>query len=143
MKKTILKEEVDQILQQSFWNQSGLSLKEDTAPVAEAPKAEEEVKDEAPSEEAHVCPLCESKLEADISDDQLKEHVEMIASIITEMEDITDEEIEDASESEDDEVEESVDDSDELEEASCTTGPKMKDAKKQAGAMKKLMKNKG
>jgi len=140
MKKTILKEEVDQILQQSFWNHSGLSLKEDTVPVVEAPAAE---KEETLNEEAHVCPLCESKLEADISDEQLKEHVEMIASIITEMEDITDEEIEDASEVEEEATEESVDDSDELEEASCTTGPKMKDAKKQAGAMKKLMKKKG
>jgi len=39
--------------------------------------------------EKHVCPLCESHLEAPISDDQLSEHIDLMIDIIDEMSQIT------------------------------------------------------
>ena len=68
------------------------------------------------NEETHTCPLCESKLEKDISDEKLTEHIEMMLGIINEMNDITDEELE-AIEEEVGEDEDADDDSEVVEEA--------------------------
>lgn len=92
MKQNVLKEEVDQILSQAFWNKGGIKLNENAAPEAaetvEQPAAEE-VPAEAVNEEAHVCPLCESHLEAPISDDKLSEHIDLMIDIIDEMAQLT------------------------------------------------------
>lgn len=92
MKHNVLKEEVDQILSQAFWNKGGIKLNENAAPEAaetvEQPAAEE-APAEAVNEEAHVCPLCESHLEAPISDDKLSEHIDLMIDIIDEMAQIT------------------------------------------------------
>ena len=96
MKREILKEEVDQILNQSFWKLGGVRLTENTeAAVEAAPEAEvEETEVEEVNEETHSCPLCESALESPISDEKLTEHIEMMLGIINEMNDVTDEELE-------------------------------------------------
>ena len=92
MKQNVLKEEVDQILSQAFWNKGGIKLNENAAPEAaetvEQPAAEE-VPAEAVNEEAHVCPLCQSHLEAPISDDKLSEHIDLMIDIIDEMAQLT------------------------------------------------------
>lgn len=92
MKQNVLKEEVDQILSQAFWNKGGIKLNENAAPEAaetvEQPAAEE-APAEAVNEEAHVCPLCESHLEAPISDDKLSEHIDLMIDIIDEMAQLT------------------------------------------------------
>ena len=92
MKQNVLKEEVDQILSQAFWNKGGIKLNENAAPEAaetvEQPAAEE-VPAEAVNEEAHVCPLCESHLEAPISDEKLSEHIDLMIDIIDEMAQLT------------------------------------------------------
>jgi transcription elongation factor Elf1 len=91
MKHNVLKEEVDQILSQAFWNKGGIKLNENAAP--EAAETVEQPADEAPveavNEEAHVCPLCESHLEAPISDDKLSEHIDLMIDIIDEMVQLT------------------------------------------------------
>ena len=97
MKKEILAEEVNQIIQQSFWGKGGVRLTES----AQEPQAQEQVEEEVPVEEeqleeaveAHVCPLCESQLEGAISDEQLAEHVDFMVGIINEMEDISDDDL--------------------------------------------------
>ena len=113
MKKQILAEEVDQIIQQSFWGKGGVKLTE---------SVEQQVQDEAPAQEeqieeaveAHVCPLCESHLEEAISDERLAEHVDFMVGIINEMEDISDDDLTElAEELVSDEVEDSQEDLDE------------------------------
>jgi DNA repair exonuclease SbcCD ATPase subunit len=119
MKREILKEEVDQILNQSFWKLGGVKLTESTeaAPAeeveAQEAQAEESEEVEQVTEETHTCPLCESELAEDISDEKLTEHIEMMLGIINEMSDITDEELEAIEE----EVNEEEDDSEVVEEA--------------------------
>lgn len=98
--RDVLKEEVEQLISQSFWGKSGVSLNENTeaqAETQEAVESEETVEEseaEVVQEETHVCPLCESHLEEPVSDEQLTEHIEMMLGIINEMNDISDEELE-------------------------------------------------
>mgnify|MGYP006275844937 CR=1 FL=1 len=115
MKHNVLKEEVDQILSQAFWNKGGVKLTESVAPEAvEAPAQVEETpaEEETVNEEAHVCPLCESHLEAPISDEQLSEHLDLMIDIIDEMSQLT--EGEDADEDDGEELAEDADADDEL-----------------------------
>jgi DNA repair exonuclease SbcCD ATPase subunit len=131
MKKQILAEEVDQIIQQSFWGKGGVKLTESVEgtqgqeQVQEPVQADEEQIEE--TVEAHVCPLCESQLEEAISDEQLAEHVDFMVSVISEMEDITDEDL--------DELAEEIT-SDESEEED------LDEAKKKPAFLEKLMKGK-
>ena len=97
MKKQILAEEVDQIIQQSFWGKGGIKLTESVQePQAQETSQDEEVSDDqqvVEGVETHVCPLCESHLEEAISDEQLAEHVDFMVGIINEMEDISDDDL--------------------------------------------------
>lgn len=144
MKKVVLQEDVDQILNQAFWSKSGVSLNESTEQVEAPVEAEEQEQDvEATDEvEGHVCPLCESTLEEAISDDRLKDHVELITSIINEVHDLTDDEVElaedDASEevSEDEDTENSEDS---IEEVCSTSARKMNKADAESKDVKKAM----
>lgn len=131
MKKQILAEEVDQIIQQSFWGKGGVKLTESV----QEPQAQEQVQEEVPAEEeqleeaveAHVCPLCESQLEEAISDEQLAEHVDFMVGIINEMEDISDDDLTEIAE----ELEADVEEQEDLDEA-----------KKKPAFLEKLMKGK-
>lgn len=133
MKKQILAEEVDQIIQQSFWGKGGVKLTESV----QEPQAQEQVQEEEQAQEdqieeateGHVCPLCESHLEEAISDEKLAEHVDFMVGIINEMEDISDDDLTElAEELVSDEVEEDHEDLDE--------------AKKKPAFLEKLMKGK-
>ena len=131
MKKQILAEEVDQIIQQSFWGKGGVKLTESVeglqAQDAQSDDEQQEQIEEAV--EGHVCPLCESQLEEAISDEQLAEHVDFMVGVISEMEDITDEDLTElAEELVSDEVE---DDQEDLDEGN------------KPGFLKKLMKRNG
>jgi hypothetical protein len=97
MKKQILAEEVDQIIQQSFWGKGGVKLTESVEQPQEAQdvQGEEQIEEAV---EAHVCPLCESQLEEAITDEQLAEHVDFMVGVISEMEDITDEDLDELAE---------------------------------------------
>lgn len=116
MKKQILAEEVDQIIQQSFWGKGGVRL---TESVQEPQAQEAQTNDEQQEQieeavEGHVCPLCESQLEEAISDEQLAEHVDFMVEVISEMEDITDKDLTElAEELVSDEVEDDQEDLDE------------------------------
>ena len=130
MKKIILAEEVDQIIQQSFWGKGGVKLTESVQEPQAQISQSEEVSDEqqvAEGVEAHVCPLCESQLEEAISDEQLAEHVDFMVGIINEMEDISDDDLTEL-------AEELVSDEDDQEE--------LEEAKKKPAFLEKLMKGK-
>lgn len=87
MKQSILQEQVDQIIAQSSWGKTGVRLAETKAPIAEStePQAQEAQPEEAPVQAAHVCPLCESELQQDITDEQLAEHIDLMVDIIDEV----------------------------------------------------------
>lgn len=67
----------------------GHTKKIEEAKAAETAKAEtkpkvEETTETAEEPEDHVCPLCESKLEQPLTQEQLKEHVDYFLRIINE-----------------------------------------------------------
>lgn len=71
------------------WSKAGYTLKQATAKVPDASEKlteSEEAKEEVLVEdtEKHVCPLCESVLEENLSDDKLQEHVNYILGILNE-----------------------------------------------------------
>lgn len=109
MKREVLNEEVDQIINQAFWQKSGVKLDESTT-GQDFSQESDEVLAEGDEQGEHSCPLCESKLSAPISDEALNEHLEAMLSIISEMEDISDEDISAIQEAIDEELD---DDSDE------------------------------
>ena len=131
MKKQILAEEVDQIIQQSFWGLGGVKLNESVQePQAQETQVEDSQEEQIEEAvEAHVCPLCESQLEEAISDEKLAEHVDFMVGIINEMEDISDDDLTElAEELVSDEAEDDQEDLDE--------------AKKKPAFLEKLMKGK-
>jgi hypothetical protein len=96
---TVLKEEVDYLISQSFWTKTGVSLKENLeaeVPSQEVPKPQE------PTLEVHSCPLCESALSVPITDEKLSEHINSIMNVINELNTVSDEDLIEASETESD-----------------------------------------
>jgi small subunit ribosomal protein S3 len=105
MKRELLSEEVDQIINQSFWQKGGFKLNENS----EVSQQQEEETDEPQKiEEAH-CPLCKHALNEQISDEAIAEHLDTILAIVNEMEDITDEDIDSIQEAIDEELGEETD----------------------------------
>ena len=105
MKQIVLNEQVDAIINQSFWRHADLEVKSGEAPaqIKEDAKVEPEAKEVEKVEEAtHTCPLCESKLTAPISDEKIQEHMELVAQILSEMDEVTEEELEGIAEVADD-----------------------------------------
>lgn len=100
MKIQVTKDEVSQLMEQAFWRKSGVKLQEssETVDTAEAtPEAGDET--EAVQEsQVHTCPLCESQLEHEISDEKLAEHVDFVLGIINEMDNVSDEELDELAE---------------------------------------------
>jgi len=113
MKRELLNEEVDQIINQSFWQKGGLKISENTESQQDQVEGDDSAEPEALHEEAH-CPLCRHALTEAISDEALSEHLENMLAIISEMEDITDEDIDSIQEAIDEELvdEDSEDDED-------------------------------
>jgi hypothetical protein len=117
MKQNVLKEEVDQILSQAFWQKGGIRITENTEVQQQDVAQEEqpvEADDQVIEEQTHVCPLCESTLQEAITDEQLSEHVDFMVGIINEMEDITDDDLTELAE---ELVSEDSEDDEQLEEA--------------------------
>lgn len=133
MKQNVLKEEVDQILSQAFWQKGGIHLTEN-AEVQHQDMVQDdqpvEADDQVIEEQTHVCPLCESTLQEAITDEQLSEHVDFMVGIINEMEDITDDDLTEIAE---ELVSDDLEDDEQLEEAKAKKMPaflaKMKKAK--------------
>ena len=117
MKRDILNEEVDQIINQSFWQKGGLKINENTESQQAEVEGDEPQEQQALHEEAH-CPLCSHTLTEAISDEALVEHLENMLAIISEMEDITDEDIDSIQEMIDDELEDDDSEDDDSEEDS-------------------------
>lgn len=112
MKKTVSKEALQIIMENAAWEELGL-----TPPKLKSEKKVDESKDtknkkvdeEASEDELHVCPLCESKLETQIPDDKLMEHVANVLEAVEDAQAINEE----AEEDEDEEVEEDESEEDE------------------------------
>ena len=94
------------VLGTAAWNKAGL-LTESVAPVQEQ-EVIEEAKAEETAPEAHTCPLCESTLEGELSDEVLLEHAEQMLGVFQEAEQLL-AEAEEAEEGEVVEEEEEVD----------------------------------
>lgn len=109
MKRDVLNEEVDQIINQSFWQKGGLKLNESTEGNQDQVEGEDVATPEALHEEAH-CPLCKHALTEAISDEDLSEHLDTMLAIISEMENITDEDIDSIQEAIDEELEDDSED---------------------------------
>jgi hypothetical protein len=86
MKQILLKEEVDNIVGQAFWSKSGVTVDNSTTPS----KSDDSVLE---GNLEHSCPLCESKLIEPISEEQLDNHVAGIASMISEVDSLTEEDV--------------------------------------------------
>jgi len=86
------------VLGTSAWKKAGL-LTESVAPVQEQ-EVIEEAKAEETAPEAHTCPLCESTLEGELSDEVLLEHAEQMLGVFQEAEQL----LAEAEEAEDEEV---------------------------------------
>ena len=125
------------VLGTSAWKKAGL-LTESAAPVQEQ-EVIEEAKAEETAPEAHTCPLCESTLEGELSDEVLLEHAEQMLGVFQEAEQLL-AEAEEAEEGEEISEEEDTEEVDllegldeeeiaELYEMSCM----MKDKKKKKG----------
>ena len=78
------------VLGTAAWKKAGL-LSESVAPVQEQ-EVIEEAKAEETTPEAHVCPLCESKLDEELSDEVLLEHAEAMLGVFQEAEELLAEE---------------------------------------------------
>lgn len=72
------------VLGTAAWKKAGL-LNESVAPVQEQ-EVIEEAKAEETAPEAHTCPLCESTLEGELSDEVLLEHAEAMLGVFQEAE---------------------------------------------------------
>jgi DNA repair exonuclease SbcCD ATPase subunit len=71
------------VLGTAAWTKAGL-INESAAPVVEAEVIEEAKEEKAP--EVHTCPLCESTLEGELSDEALLEHAEAMLGVFQEAE---------------------------------------------------------
>ena len=78
------------VLGTAAWKKAGL-LTESVAPVQEQ-EVIEEAKAEETAPEAHTCPLCESTLEEELSDEALLEHANQMAELFQEVELLAEEE---------------------------------------------------
>jgi DNA repair exonuclease SbcCD ATPase subunit len=97
------------VLGTAAWNKAGL-LNESVAPVQEQ-EVIEEAKAEETAPEAHTCPLCESTLDGELSDEALLEHASAMLGVFQNAEQILAEaeEAEEGEVIEEDEEEEEVD----------------------------------
>ena len=98
------------VLGTAAWKKAGL-LTESVAPVQEQ-EVIEEAKAEETAPEVHTCPLCESTLEGELSDEALLEHANQMAELFQEVELLAEQE---AAEEEGEVVEEEVEEVDLLE----------------------------
>ena len=73
-------------MQTAAWKKAGL-LNESVAPVQEQ-EVIEEAKAEETAPEAHTCPLCESTLDGELSDEVLLEHAEAMLGVFQEAEEL-------------------------------------------------------
>jgi DNA repair exonuclease SbcCD ATPase subunit len=98
------------VLGTAAWKKAGI-LNESAAPVEQ--QVIEEAKAEETAPEAHTCPLCESTLEGEISDEALLEHAEQMMGVFEEAEQLL-AEAEEAEESDEEEIDllEGIDDED-------------------------------
>ena len=74
------------VLGTAAWNKAGI-LTESAAPVQEQ-EVIEEAKAEETAPKAHTCPLCESTLEGELSEEAILEHAQQMMAVFQEAEDI-------------------------------------------------------
>jgi len=95
---------VKSLIQDAAWDKVHVSVQEadETVEIEEAEEAEEAEKVEEAEEP--FCPLCESQLDEELSDETILEHIDKIQNLLTEKKDV-DEQDEEEEVEEDSEVE--------------------------------------
>ena len=94
------KEFLDNLFESAAWNQVGVKpVVEEAAP--EVVEEESSVVEEAEEGATHSCPVCESTLEEELSDDVLREHLSKVFDVIDEAFEVIEEEEEASEEDED------------------------------------------
>ena len=123
------------VLGTAAWKKAGI-ITESVAPVQEQ-EVIEEAKTEEAAPEVHACPLCESTLDGELSDEMLLEHAEQMLGVfqeaeqlLAEAEELEGDVIEEDEEYEEIDLLEGIDDEDLEEVAELIEAYKMKKAKK-------------
>ena len=101
---------VQQLIENGGWDKAGITPRIDEKRGCDEQERDEDSEDMQEEVQGHTCPLCESELEEELSDDVIAEHIESMYSlmeqILEEMENEEGETIEEDEElSEDDEYE--------------------------------------
>ena len=74
---------VKTIVENANWKDVGVNISESKDKVVEETK--DEVVEETNTEIEHFCPLCESKLEEELSDEVLYEHIDTVLSLANDL----------------------------------------------------------
>jgi hypothetical protein len=104
------------------------------AKLSESSVVEETVNEET-AEDVHVCPLCESHLEEEISQEKIDEHINFFLSVINENFDFAGDDLDESELEESNEVDQDEDEDAEDVDEMC--GPKGKKEKKMPAFLKK------
>jgi len=96
---------VNDIVSQAYWGTAGIKVKAPSK-VEESTEVEATEEVDTPQEEiveaeSHECPLCCSKLDEELSDDVIAEHISDILEIATSVSQLTEEDIDGEEDSED------------------------------------------
>ena len=86
------------LMEQGEWSQLGIKpefLEEEVAVEAPAEVVSEAKEEEVIEEECYTCPLCESSLENELSEDRISEHLDFVLDLLSESGDDDDEDDED------------------------------------------------
>ena len=111
---------VTNLLEQGAWSKAGIevgSVTEEKLDEKKSKKSKKSGQDEGEpgeknesKEETHVCPLCESELEEELSDECLIEHAEAMAELFASLNEEDDEDEDESDEDEDEDTEDSDED---------------------------------
>lgn len=83
------------LLESAFWGKAGIDspAPESTEMVNESTEEESQEEGTEEQEEAHVCPLCTSMLEAPIEAERVVEHLEIVAHVLDRLDQINESEL--------------------------------------------------
>ena len=72
---------VQQLIESGGWDKAGITPRLDENRGCDEQERDEDSEDMMEDVQGHTCPLCESKLEEELSDDVIAEHIETMAEM--------------------------------------------------------------
>lgn len=72
---------VQQLIENGGWDKAGITPRIDEKRGCDEQERDEDSEDMQEEVQGHTCPLCESELEEEISDDVIAEHIEIMAEM--------------------------------------------------------------